>query len=87
VWANVFPREVHDMCQAFFQKDLIKAVEIQTRFKTFIDSLFIETNPIPLKACMEMMDMDSGNLRLPLTRAQDSTYAKVRDSLEALGAL
>ena len=87
VWANVFPREVHDMCQAFFQGDLDKAIEIQTRFKTFIDSLFIESNPIPLKACMEMMKMDSGNMRLPLIRAQESTYAKMRESLEALGVL
>lgn len=87
VWANIFPREVHDMCEAFFNGDVKKACEIQLRFKEFIDALFMEPSPIPLKAAMNMLGYNVGSVRLPLAEATDNTKQTMEKILKGLGVL
>ncbi len=87
VWANICPQEVHDMCAAFFNGDVKKAAEIQVRYKDFIDALFAEPNPIPLKAAMQILGTDSGMLRLPLYEASDATKALLRTTMQQVGLL
>lgn len=66
VVANILPRETHDICEKFANGDLYGALQIQLKMLTLINSLFIETNPIPVKTAMNLMGMNVGNLRLPL---------------------
>lgn len=73
VLANIYPRLVHDMCQNFFDGNIKEAGRIQVNNKKLIDALFIEPNPIPIKAAMNMMGYNVGGLRLPLYEASDST--------------
>lgn len=73
VLANIYPRLVHDMCQNFFDGNIKEAGRIQVNNKKLIDALFIEPNPIPIKAAMNMMGYNAGGLRLPLYEAADST--------------
>lgn len=87
VWANVCPQEVHDMCAAFFNGDVEKAAKIQVRYKGFIDALFAEPNPIPLKAAMHILGTDAGVLRLPLYEASDATKALLRTTMQQVGLL
>lgn len=87
VWANVCPQEVHDMCAAFFSGNVQKAAEIQVRYKDFIDALFAEPNPIPLKAAMNILGTDAGVLRLPLYEASDATKALLRKTMQQVGLL
>ncbi|MBL7574767.1 4-hydroxy-tetrahydrodipicolinate synthase [Peptoniphilus asaccharolyticus DSM 20463] len=87
VWANIFPREVHDMCEAFFSGDIEKARGIQLRFKEFIDALFMEPSPIPLKAAMNILGYQACNLRLPLYEASENTKETIKRILKGLGRL
>ncbi|WP_019132072.1 4-hydroxy-tetrahydrodipicolinate synthase [Peptoniphilus obesi] len=73
VLANIYPRQVHDMCQNFFDGNIKEAGRIQVNNKKLIDALFVEPNPIPIKAAMNMMGYNVGGLRLPLYEAADST--------------
>ena len=73
VLANIYPRLVHDMCQNFFDGNTKEAGRIQVNNKKLIDALFVEPNPIPIKAAMNIMGYNVGGLRLPLYEAADST--------------
>ncbi len=87
VLANVLPRETHDMVASYFEGDTEKATKLQLLLKPFIDSLFVETNPIPVKAAMNLMGHNVGSLRLPLFEAEDSTKSLLETELTALGKL
>lgn len=67
VLANVFPKETHDMCEAYKMGDVNRARELQIKYSNFIKLLFSEVNPIPVKAAMKELGMDCGIPRLPLT--------------------
>jgi len=66
VLSNVAPQETHDMCAAALAGDYKTAAEMQLRYLKLINALFIETNPIPVKAAMNMMGCTVGPCRLPL---------------------
>lgn len=87
VWANVCPQAVHDMCEAFFNGDTARAAEIQVRHKAFIDALFMEPNPIPVKEAMNMVGLNTGEIRLPLYEASDATKARLREVMTELGLI
>jgi 4-hydroxy-tetrahydrodipicolinate synthase len=52
-----------------------------------IDALAVTTNPIPVKAALQMLGHDVGGLRLPLLEATDEERAAIRDALERAGVL
>lgn len=67
VASNVLPQTVAMLCALCAQGDFAAAKELYFRHSAFFEALFIETNPIPVKAAMRLLSMDSGRLRLPLT--------------------
>lgn len=66
VAANILPKTFHDICSLYFEGKHKEAAELQLKYIPLISSLFIETNPIPIKTAMNLMDMQVGDLRLPL---------------------
>lgn len=72
VLANVMPREVHDMAQAYLDSDIKKALNLQLNTMDIISKLFIETNPVPVKTALNIMGKEVGNLRLPLCEMDDN---------------
>ena len=84
VWANLYPKEVHEMCHSFFKGDTKKAMEIQIKFKKLIDALFMEPSPIPVKAAMKLKGMAAGGLRLPLYEASEKTVETLEEILKDL---
>lgn len=66
VVANILPRDTHDMCEKWFIGDIEGSKQLQLKMLPLIKALFIETNPIPVKAAMNLMGMNVGTLRLPL---------------------
>lgn len=66
VIANIIPKDTHNLCEKFFNKDLEGSLELQLNMLPLVKALFIETNPIPVKTAMNIMGMNVGNLRLPL---------------------
>lgn len=82
VLANVAPKETHDMVMSFLEGDVQKAKSLQLKYKNFIDSLFIEPNPIPVKVALNAMGKDVGPLRLPLTPMESATESVLLDNMK-----
>ena len=53
----------------------------------FIDALFCEVNPIPVKACMEAMGYCGEEIRLPLTPMEDAHKEKMLGIMKQLGLI
>ncbi|SKA89158.1 4-hydroxy-tetrahydrodipicolinate synthase [Caloramator quimbayensis] len=66
VVANILPKDTHDLCEKYFTGDIEGSRELQLKMLPLVKALFIETNPIPVKAAMNLMGMNVGTLRLPL---------------------
>ena len=66
VVANVAPKLMVDMTHLCLAGDYASASKLQIENMDFIDSLFLEVNPIPVKAAMNLIGMEAGGLRLPL---------------------
>lgn len=78
VLSNVAPKETHDMCAKFFAGDVKESLKLQLRAIPLVEQLFSEVNPIPVKKAMQLMGMDCGPLRMPLTeltKAHEETLA------------
>lgn len=80
VVANILPKDTHNMVLSYLQNDIENARQLQLKMKPLIDSLFIETNPIPIKKAMNLLGMDVGDLRLPLVNmSEDSSKILIRE--------
>nr|MBP6492542.1 dihydrodipicolinate synthase family protein [Clostridia bacterium] len=66
VAANIIPKEMHRMTTAYLNGDIVQAKNLQLKYLEFINALFIETNPIPIKEAMNHLNMNVGKYRLPL---------------------
>ena len=87
VLANILPKETHDMVQAYLDGDVKKAAEMQKYYLDFINALFIETNPIPIKEAMNQMGMGVGGYRMPLFPMEESTKAKLIQTMKDINLL
>ena len=84
VWANLCPREVHDLCQAWFDGDVNRAREMQIKYLDLINALFIEVNPIPIKEAMNLRGMGVGGYRLPLCEMDEGNRVKLIQAMKVL---
>ena len=87
VLANILPKETHDMAMAYINGDTKKAAEMQKYYLDFVNALFIETNPIPIKEAMNLVGMDVGGYRMPLYPMEDDTKATLIETMKAIDLL
>lgn len=87
VLANVAPRQTHDMVMCCLEGRYEEARELQLRALPLIDQLFIEVNPIPVKAALNMMGFDCGTPRLPLTELTPAHKESLRKAMADFGCL
>ena len=67
VLSNPMPRATAELCRKFLDGDLAGATKMQLDLLPYINALFCEVNPIPVKAAMAAMGFCENSLRLPLT--------------------
>ena len=84
VWANICPKQSHDLVAAYQAGDVEKARRIQLEYLDLINALFCEVNPIPVKEAMNQLGMNVGGYRLPLCEISESGRETVRRALEVL---
>ena len=84
VWANICPKECHDLVAAFASGDVATARAMQLQYLELINALFCEVNPIPIKEAMNQLGMNVGGYRLPLCEISDAGRETVRRALEVL---
>lgn len=87
VLSNVAPQSTHDMVMEYLEGDKTKALEIQLKYIDLIHALFSEVNPIPAKAALNLMGMNAGVVRLPLTNMSEKNKAVLEKELKALGMI
>ncbi|MBI3314724.1 MAG: 4-hydroxy-tetrahydrodipicolinate synthase, partial [Candidatus Omnitrophica bacterium] len=87
VAANIVPRDVVALIDAFNKGDTKKAEAINAKFQPLVSALFIETNPIPVKTAMALMGLCNGALRLPMCEMEDVNLAKLKTALADYGLL
>jgi 4-hydroxy-tetrahydrodipicolinate synthase len=87
VASNVIPREVAAMVRHARQGRWEEARALHARLYPLFRDLFIDTNPIPVKAAMEMLGLGEANYRLPLCPLADAKKARLRETLRAVGVL
>jgi 4-hydroxy-tetrahydrodipicolinate synthase len=87
VISNVVPADMAGMVDAFNAGDLGKARALHYRMSPLIDALFIETNPIPVKAALAMMGKIDSELRLPLYRMAEKNEAILKKAMQQYGLI
>ena len=87
VAANLVAGTLSTMVRLFRDGKLRDAREIHLRLLPLFQALFIETNPGPVKAALEMLGRGTGELRLPLVPVAEPTRRKVRQVLQDLDLL
>jgi 4-hydroxy-tetrahydrodipicolinate synthase len=87
VLANIAPRVTADLCGAALEGNWPKALELHKKHFNLCQALFIESNPIPVKAAAEMMGFCGPELRLPLCPMGDANRAKLRAAMKEVGLL
>ena len=85
VASNLIPSVVAKLCSLCCENDYTGAVELYSRYAALFSTLFIETNPIPIKAAMKLMELDSGLLRLPLTDISEEHLSILRGVMRDAG--
>ena len=85
VLSNVAPKETHDMVMKFLDGDIRGAAKIQIDAIPLINALFCEVNPIPAKAALNMMGMEAGPLRMPLSEMEDSNKEILAKAMRDFG--
>lgn len=87
VASNIIPKEVAKMVRAFLNGDSKTAVKIHLKFYPLFKDLFIETNPIPIKAAMAMCGKIKEVYRLPLTQMSQKNREVLRNTMVNCGVL
>ena len=77
VLANIMPKTVADLTDAFFAGDMEKARQLHLDTLKIGNAMFIESNPIPVKTALGLMRKCSGELRLPLCEMSAANKAKL----------
>lgn len=85
VASNIIPQTVSLLCMLCLNGDFSAAAELYRTYSDFFDKLFIETNPIPIKAAMSFAGLDTGLLRLPLVGISPTSADKLRESMRNIG--
>ena len=87
VASNVIPREVSQMVDAFARGDVKTAAQLHAKYYPVFKDLFIETNPVPVKAALAMMGFIAEEYRLPLVKMSGPNRAKLKATLKVCGIL
>lgn len=87
VLANIIPEQVHDICQLYFSGNTKEALKLQLDNLPLSNSLFIETNPIPVKTALNLMGKQVGYLRLPLCEMSNSNLDILKSELKKFGLI
>lgn len=84
VLANIAPKATHDMVCDYLNSDTSSSRDLQLKYLELCNLLFCDVNPMPVKQAMNIMGMDVGDCRLPLTKMKGGAAEKLRAALAAV---
>ena len=87
VASNLIPQVMVKMARLCLDNDFEAASKLQIKYMDLIDALFLEVNPIPIKAALNLAGMEVGGLRLPLCDMSEQNLETLRRSMARMGLL
>jgi 4-hydroxy-tetrahydrodipicolinate synthase len=87
VISNVAPADMAAMTDAFYAGNIARARNLHDKMVPLIDALFLETNPVPVKAALSMMGKIEYEVKLPLCKMSDGNYEKLRKAMVDYGLI
>ena len=87
VLSNVLPAKTHELTKLCLDGDYKSAAQLQLEYLKFINLLFCEVNPIPVKTAMAELGWCDVEMRLPLCEMEDANKAKLLAEMKAKGIL
>ena len=85
VLSNVAPAQTHEICQDFLEGRVEDSRRKQLAALDLCSALFCEVNPIPVKKALNLMGMEAGPLRMPLTEMEPANAEKLEKAMKAYG--
>lgn len=84
VAGHVVGNRIQEMIQAFLAGDMKKAQQLNLSLLPVFKSMFVVTNPIPVKTAVGLMGLPAGSFRLPLTPPDDAVVARLQTMLQSI---
>lgn len=84
VASNCIPQEMHDIVMAYLNGDVEKAREMHFKYLDFMNGIFIEVNPIPIKKAAALMKICTDEVRLPLTKMEKNNINVLTDIMKKI---
>lgn len=83
--ANIIPKEMDEICRQYFLGNFAESRRIFLEYLDLMDALFVDVNPMPVKAALNLMGWNCGSCRMPLTEVSAETEALLRAMLKKHG--
>ncbi|MBQ7046593.1 MAG: 4-hydroxy-tetrahydrodipicolinate synthase [Oscillospiraceae bacterium] len=87
VLSNIVPKVAHDIVYKYLEGDAKGSADLQLEYLDLCNNLFSDVNPIPVKEAMNMMGINVGPCRLPLTKMNPAAKEQLRACLVAHGLI
>lgn len=87
VLGNLMPKELVRMVRLALSGDIGQAADLQRKYLPLIHALFLETNPIPIKAALALVGEIEEEYRLPLVPMSDQNKRRLKEEMERAGLL
>ncbi|MEG1964921.1 MAG: 4-hydroxy-tetrahydrodipicolinate synthase [Oscillospiraceae bacterium] len=87
VLANVLPKETHNICKLWFEGEQDEARKMHFKLLKFMNNLFIDVNPIPVKEALNLLGLDVGGYRLPLTSMSAENVEILQESMRKINLI
>lgn len=87
VLANVMPKETHDIYYNYVENNIEKSRMIQLKLNGFVHSLFVETNPIPVKAALNLRGENVGGYRAPLYEISEEALKVLKEEMKKINLI
>lgn len=87
VLSNVAPKQTHDIVAKYLAGDVAGSCKMQLEAIELINALFCEVNPIPVKYALNLMGMNVGPLRMPLSPMEDKNVEVLKKAMKNYGLL
>ena len=87
VAANVAPSYMHNLCMNYLNGDAAEARRMQLKVIDLVDALFCEVNPIPVKHAMNIMGMNAGPMRRPLSPMEPQNLERLKAAMRNFGLM
>ena len=87
VLSNIAPQKSHDIVENYLNGKVDESRRLQLEAIELIDALFCEVNPIPVKHAMNLMGMEVGPLRMPLSPMEDKNLEILKNAMKNYGLI